>query len=96
MEIIWTKQLRLPQTRLFTEQRKTSVPQGSHLLGDCETLSANDEAGQSIQKRAPMRWQVALILYRLPILCFQKASFAIAYTSFTTIERENLKGYEGI
>ncbi len=29
-------------------------------------------------KRAPMRWQAALILYILPIHCFRKGSFAIA------------------
>ncbi len=44
-------------------------------LGDCETISASDGTGQYIQKRAPMQWQVALILYILPIPCSRKEVF---------------------
>ncbi len=48
-------------------------------MGNCERFSASDVVGQYIQKRAPTQWQVALILYILPIRYYRKGSFAIAY-----------------
>ena len=49
-----------------------------NMSGNCERFSASDVDGQYIQKRAPTQWQVALILYILPIHCYQKGSIAIA------------------
>ena len=48
-------------------------------IDNCETFSASDGTGQYRQKRAPMRWQVALILSILPTPCALKGSFAITY-----------------
>ena len=48
-------------------------------VGICEMFSASDVVGQYIQKRTPMQWQVALILYILTTHCLWKESFAITY-----------------
>ena len=48
-------------------------------IDNCEMFPTSDGNGQYIQKRAPMQWPVALILYILPTPCALKEGFAIAY-----------------